>query len=202
MTPAPEATEPGRLDRLRELYEGDSDRAHRFRYALLVFDLATIVFVIATSFVSHPAVEVIDVAFGVFILADFAARLAISDRRLRFLVHPITLADLAALASFLLPVAGEGVGFLRILRTLRLLHTYQLLARLRQDLPFFRKNEEVLVAAVNLLVFLFVMTGLIYATQYWKNPDIAIMPTRSTSLSLRSPPPASATSRFRAPQVG
>jgi voltage-gated potassium channel len=35
---------------LRELYEGESDRASRFRYTLLLFDMATIVFVVVTSF--------------------------------------------------------------------------------------------------------------------------------------------------------
>lgn len=162
-----------RLDELRELYEGDSARAHRFRYGLLVFDIVTILFVVATSFTARSAVvEVIDAAFGVVILADFCARLAITPRRIRYFLHPVTLADVAAIVSFLAPVTGEGAGFLRILRTLRLLHTYQLLARLREDFPLFRKNEEVLIAAINLLVFLFVMTGIIYATQYWRNPDI------------------------------
>lgn len=163
----------GRLDRIRELYEGNSDRAQRFRYALLGFDLITIVFVIATSFTDHgPIIETIDVAFGIVILADFAARTAIARRRMRFLVHPLTLADMVAIVSFLAPVAGEGLAFLRVLRTLRLLHTYQLLARLRQDFRFFRQNEQVLVAAINLLVFLFIMTGVVYATQYRANPEI------------------------------
>ena len=35
---------------LCELYEGDTERAHRFRYGLLAFDVATVVFIIATSF--------------------------------------------------------------------------------------------------------------------------------------------------------
>ena len=74
--------------------------------------------------------------FGVVILADFVARLAISRRALRDLLHPATWADIAAIVSFLAPLVGEGVGFLRILRTLRLLRTYQLLARLRADIPF------------------------------------------------------------------
>jgi hypothetical protein len=34
---------------LRELYGGDTRRAHRFRYALLVFDVATIAFVVVTD---------------------------------------------------------------------------------------------------------------------------------------------------------
>ncbi|KKL57570.1 hypothetical protein LCGC14_2234110, partial [marine sediment metagenome] len=66
----------------------------------------------------------------------------------------------------------EGLGFLRVLRTLRLLRSYHLLAQLRRDFPIFRANEELSIAAVNLGVFLFVMTGLIFATQHGINPDI------------------------------
>ncbi|MFC2969398.1 potassium channel family protein [Acidimangrovimonas pyrenivorans] len=162
-----------RLDRLRLLYEGNSRRAQRFRYGLLIFDLGTILFVIATSFSQHGVVvETIDAVFGVAILIDFIARVAISTQRLRFLIHPVTLADLASIVSFLALLAGEGLGFLRIVRTLRLLHTYQMLARLRADFRFFRMHEDILVAAINLLVFMFVMTGLVYASQYSTNPQI------------------------------
>lgn len=161
-------------DWLRELYDGHSDRAHRFRYGLLAFDLFTIVFVIATSFTHHGAlVEAIDAVFGVILLFEFAARISIAPSPLRLLIRPATLADIVAILSFLAPLAGEGLGFLRILRTLRLLHTYQLLDRLRVDFPFFRRNEEVFVAGINLIVFIFVMTGLVYATQYPANPQIA-----------------------------
>ena len=38
------------LGRLHELYEGDSPRAQAFRYGLLVFDIATIFYIVATSF--------------------------------------------------------------------------------------------------------------------------------------------------------
>ena len=70
------------------------------------------------------------------------------------------------------PITGEGAGFLRILRTLRLLHSYQLLARLRADSPFFRRHEEVIVAVVNLSVFIFVMTAVVYETQHRTNQHI------------------------------
>jgi len=103
---------------------------------------------------------------------DFLARLSISRHRLRDLAHPASWADMAAIASFLAPIAGEAAGFLRVLRTVRLLHTYQLLARLRQDSPWFRRHEEVILATVNLLVFLFVMSGIVYASQYGRNPGI------------------------------
>ena len=161
------------IERLRYWYESDSRPAHRFRYGLLAFDILTVVFVVASSFARDIWwVEALDVVFGLLILADFAARLLISRHRLRDLLHPATWADVVAILSFLAPLAGEAGGFLRVLRTLRLLQTYQLLSRLRADSPWFRRNEELALAVVHLVVFLFVMTGLVYETQHWTNPQI------------------------------
>ena len=56
--------------------------------------------------------------------------LRISRAALREVLHLSTWTDVIAMASFLAPVVVEGVGFLRILRLLR---TYHLLERLRQD---------------------------------------------------------------------
>ncbi len=158
---------------LKALYEGRSVRAHRFRYGLLIFDIVTLGFIVATSFVPRESwVEVLDVGFGLLILTDFLARLFISDRPLRDFLHPVTWADLASIISFLAPLVGEPLGFLRILRTLRLLRSYQLLSRLRIDFPYFRRNEEVILAVANFLVLLFVTTGFVYETQHATNPGI------------------------------
>ncbi|MBN2741723.1 MAG: potassium channel family protein [Rhodobacteraceae bacterium] len=158
---------------LKMLYESDRPRAHLFRYALLVFDLSTIAFVIVTSFFPHGLwIEITDALIGVVIVADFVARFVITQGKWRFWTRIATWADIVAIISFLAPIAGEGLGFLRILRTLRLMHTYQLMARLRRDFAFFRRHEEVVLAGINLTVFLFVMTGLIYATQVNINPEI------------------------------
>jgi voltage-gated potassium channel len=158
---------------LRELYEGETERAHRFRYALLVFDVATIAFVVVTSFLPlSPWIVACDVAVGLCVLLDFAVRLFVSRAPLREFRHLSTWTDLVAVASFLAPVLVEGVGFLRILRTLRLLRTYHLLERLRQDSKLFRRNEDAILAATNLVVFVFTMTGIVYATQHDHNPAI------------------------------
>jgi voltage-gated potassium channel len=155
------------------LYFGRSLDAKRFRYGLLAFDIVTIVFIVGTSFMPRTNwVEWLDLVFGLAILIEFCARLFVSPHPAREFAHPATWADMIAIASFLAPVAGEGLGFLRILRTLRLLHTYQLSAQLRDDSEFFRRNEEVIKAVVNLVVFLFIMTAVVYQTQHWHNPAI------------------------------
>ena len=38
---------------VRHLYEGATPEGVRFRYALLAFDIVTVLFIIATSFLSH-----------------------------------------------------------------------------------------------------------------------------------------------------
>ena len=132
-------------DRLSRLYFGKSHLAQRFRYGLLIFDVVTIAFIVGTSFLPRTSwVEWLDVFFGLIILADFSARLFVSPQPVKEFAHPATWADIVAIVSFLAPVVGEGLGFLRILRTLRLLLTYQLTAQLGADSPFFRSTGEVI----------------------------------------------------------
>ncbi|MBR0664367.1 potassium channel family protein [Roseomonas hellenica] len=158
---------------LQELYQGDTPRARRYRYALLAFDLGTLLFVVGTSFHPRSAVlEAADALIGVALLAEFIARHAASPTPGRDLLHPVTLADAVAILSFLIPVTGEGAGFLRALRTLRVLHGYKTLVRLREDFRAFRRNEEVWLAATNLVVFVFIMSGIVYETQHRTNPLI------------------------------
>ena len=47
------------------------------------------------------------------------------------------------------------------------------MAQLRADIRFFRRNEDVIFAVANLAVFIFLMTGLVYETQHYRNTQIA-----------------------------
>ncbi|MEQ1654047.1 MAG: ion transporter [Hyphomicrobium sp.] len=158
---------------LRHYYNSDTPEGRQFRYGILAFDLATILFIVITSFLPRtPLIEVLDAIFGIAILADFSIRIWISRRPLSEFAHPATWADIVAIVSFIAPIVGEGGGFLRILRTVRLLRTYHLLKQLRQDFPWFRRNEEVVLATINLFVFIFIMTAVVYETQHVANPQI------------------------------
>jgi voltage-gated potassium channel len=158
---------------LRELYEGESRRAVRFRYGFVIFDFLTIIFVAATSFVEeNRLLEAADSAIGLIVLGDFVARLLLSRERLRDLLRLLGLADIAVIISFLAPVSGHEVGFLRVLRVLRLFRSYRIASRMRRDFPFVRRNYDTIVAATNLFVFLFGMTAVVYETQHRYNPAI------------------------------
>jgi voltage-gated potassium channel len=159
--------------KVKKLYEGRSRQSIRFRYGLLAFDMATILFLIGSSFINWEGTEIADAIIGVIILADVLARLWISDNRLKTLVQPLGIVDLIVVFSLLAPIVGEGFAFLRVLRMLRLLRSYELLARLRIDFPWFRRNEQTVLSALNLAIFMFIMTAVVYETQHVTNPEIA-----------------------------
>lgn len=168
-----EAEMPGGLKaRLRELYDGDSSAAHQFRYGLLAFDLVTISFLVTSSFLQWRGTEVADAIIGFLLLLDFVARFWITQHKRQFFLNPFGLADLAVIVSLLAPILGEGLAFLRVLRVVRLLRSYQLLKRLRQDFGWFARNEQTTLAALNLSVFIFIMTALVYETQHFSNQKI------------------------------
>jgi|GEM_PF-70170 len=159
--------------RIDRLYTGRSQLANRFRYGLLVFDILTIGYFVATSLIGHQNwMVVIDLVIAVILTVDLALRLWISRRRFRLAMQLMTIADVIVIVSLLLPALTENFAFLRIVRALRLLRSYHVLADLRRRYRFFKRNEEVIQSVVNLFVFIFFITALVYVLQSRVNPQI------------------------------
>jgi voltage-gated potassium channel len=128
---------------------------------------------VLTSFIDGSAVlEFVDGVIGAIILADFIARLLVSRHRFHDLLHPLGLADIAVIISFLAPISGHELGFLRALRGLPLFRSYRIASRMKRDFPFVQRYYETIVAGPHLFVFLFVMTAVVYETQRQHNPTI------------------------------
>jgi voltage-gated potassium channel len=159
---------------LRRLYWSKTTQAKQYRYGLLALDAVSIGWIVYASFLPLSAlVLTVDVVLGLVLLAEFAARTAAAKRPWRQMLRPLELADLIGILSLLLaPLLYGALGFLRVLRTLRLLHSVRLITSLRSDLPFFRRNEDATLAAAQLGVFIFVMTGVVFETQHRVNAHI------------------------------
>ena len=158
---------------LQRLYFGDDTRARRFRYTLICFDILTIaVFLVSPMGGHQPWMIALDLAIGVLLLVEFLARLAAQRKPLRHLASLTTAADAIVIVSLLLPVFLENFAFLRIARALRLLRSYHLLRDLRADSVWFRLHEDIIQRTVNLGVFIFVVTSVVYVTQHLINPQI------------------------------
>ncbi len=153
------------MDQLKQvvdrLYNGHDPSGVRFRYALILFDAVTIVFFISTAHRHYgPMLELASRITGVLILLDLSARIWVAEDR-RFLLGKIyTWADILVIVSlFLDPLLEGNLAFLRVLRGLRLIHSYHLLYDLRRDSRFFRTHEDAVIACINLFVFVMVVSA-------------------------------------------
>jgi len=159
--------------RIDHLYNGSGIRARNFRWSLLAFDGITITYFVIASFFHHvDDLHIVEEAIGIIYLVEFMARLYISKTRIRDLFHPVGLADLIVIASLLAPTLAQNYSFLRVVRALRLLRSYHMLKNLRQQSRFVRVNEDVIFSVVNLLVFIFVITAIVFVSQVDSNPEI------------------------------
>ena len=103
-----------------------------------------------------PVVENVSFLFGLVILLDFMARLWIDQDRAKLLCRIYVIADAIVILSLLSsPFTDVNTAFLRVLRGLRLVHSYQLLGDLRAASTFFYRNERTVIALINLFVFVF-----------------------------------------------
>lgn len=168
---------PTIIDRLRTqlrlLYFGPSPASRNFRLVLVVIDICLLAFFITTTFTREaPWMPAADFGIAVFIAADFVIRLWLHDRKLRYFRQVSTWADVAVIVSLLLPAFFQYVLFLRVLRLLRLLRAYHVLDDLRDMSKGFRRHEEVVEAIINLLVFIFAMSAIVFVLQVSHNPGI------------------------------
>ncbi len=153
---------------IRELYEGGAPRSVRFRTILFLFDIATIIYFIWTApFQQTPLLNLLDGALGLAILLDFGLRIWIAEDRATHLSRIYVLADVVVIAAILLQAfLPIDLAYLRVLRALRLVHSYHLMTDLRHQVPLFRRHEDVVVALVNLLVFVFLTASTVYALSF------------------------------------
>lgn len=174
--PNPERSQPthrGLRAWLKHLYAGDSNDARAFRFGILAFDILTVIFFIATSLVVNEGwVFIVDGIIAAIILADLCARFYIADRPSRMFLRLTTWLDIIVIITLLLPMFLSNLLFLRVIRSLRILQSYRVIKDLRDTIPYFKRNQEVIESAVHLGVFIFIMTALVYVLQVNINDGI------------------------------
>ena len=161
--------------RLRHLFYGHRPAEVAFQAALLALDLAAIAYFLATTFMADPPpwVRAVDLLLGILLALEFLGRMLAHRHPMRYLDNAAALVDLAVIASLLVSALGANLGFLRVLRTVRLLRSYNVLGQLKKRVPAVRRNEEVIRAALDLAVFVVVASSLVYVTQRGANEKIA-----------------------------
>jgi len=157
----------------REIYYGMSPRALRAQYLFLALDLLIISYFVVTTFLDPDQwIVAVDMAIGVVLVIDFLCRLSAQFDRGAFLVRPMTIVDFVVIASLFVPALIGNFAFLRLVRSLRLMRSYIVVRQLRKHVRFFANNEDVTFSALNLLVFIFVVTATVYEFQVGVNDSI------------------------------
>ncbi len=160
-------------EKLVALYYGNSQKALYFRYTLLVFDVVTISFFIVASMIEHnDTFLAIDYAIAVILIIDYFARMIAANNAWRFIIKPMNLADVVVIGTLLAPLLIENFAFLRVVRALRLLRSYHVLKDFRDQFEFFREHEQILMSVLNLMVFIFFITALVYVFEVDHNEQI------------------------------
>lgn len=164
-SPGIDGTAPRRLNglrrRLRGLYHGNSPTALRFQLGVMVVDILIVAFFVASPILrERPSFLWVDFSIAALLAADITARALASKDIARWLRKPTSLVDLVVLATLLAPLWLANFGFLRVLRIWSLSRSGVLWR------PLTRRGygpwREVIHSALNLVTFLFVVTGFIY----------------------------------------
>jgi voltage-gated potassium channel len=160
--------------RLRRLFYGHRPAAVAFQAGLLTLDLAALAYFLATTFVTDPPswVRAVDLLLGTLLALEFLGRMLAHRHPMRFLDNGAALVDLVVILSLFLSTLVGNLAFLRVLRTARLLRSYNVMGQLKKLSPAVRRNEEVIHAALDLAVFVLMASSLVYVTQRGTNPRI------------------------------
>lgn len=156
------------------LYEGTGTTSFWFRWALLVFDFATIAYFLWAPFDSRERGHfTIDYVIGALIGLDLAARLYIERHKHRFFLKWINWADIIVVVTMFAPLLVSNFAFLRILRAVRAVRAFTFIRRVKVLTPFFQRHERVIDKVTNLTVFVFITAALVYALQVGRvNSDV------------------------------
>lgn len=151
--------------RLRALYHGQSRQAVRFRYGVLVIDLAIIAFFVAAPVMRGQNLGwlfyVLDYVIAALLAADLLARAMAWTDIHSWLKRPVVWADLFILATLLFPAWLFNFGFLRVIRLWTLINSdffWRTVGRKYDDTHV----EDVIKALAALVTFIFVATGFVY----------------------------------------
>lgn len=155
------------------LYEGHGTAPFYFRWAFLIFDLLTIGYFLWAPFEARGKTHgAIDFTIGAVIAFDLAARFYIARHKHRFVLNWLNWADMVVVVTMFAPLLVSNFAFLRILRAVRAVRAFTFIKRVKVLTPFFQRHERVIDKVANLVVFVFIMAALVYATQVGVNPGV------------------------------
>jgi len=161
--------------KIRKLFYGRGYGSILFNNVLLVVNTSLIFLVIAAFLYPESlVVQYIEVTLGVAFLAEYVLRFWVSKNKLLHTFRWLSIIDIVVIFSLFSSLFVADLGFLRILRSLQILRLFKLSRYLRghRGSKFIVRNKDIISGVLNLVVFLFLMTFLVFISQVDINPNI------------------------------
>ena len=157
----------------REFFYGSDDSSVRGRYIMLAVDALILLYFVVTTFIPFTGwIRITDMIIGLILILELSGRVIADSDRIGLMSRPLALVDIAIVLSLFLPAILGNFAFLRVLRAMRVLRSYTVMRELRSKFGFFARNEDVIVSAINLVVFIFVVTAFVFVLQNPFNDSI------------------------------
>ena len=159
---------------LRRVFYGRTVGTTFVNDILLVVNLAAI-FLSITSLLIPTGIsfQYIEFGFGIFFSIEYLLRLWVSRHKRAFVFRLVNVLDVLLNISLLTTLFAPNLAFLRILRTLQILRAYKFYGkRFDHHNEFIYRNFEIVTASINVVVFLFIMSTVVYIQQKPINENI------------------------------
>ncbi len=158
---------------IRNLFYGSDARAKHFAYLLITLDAFLFsLLILQALYPDNRTITALEIGFGVVYLSEIAVRLWVAPRKWNYLLNFYTITDLIVVGSLLASSLIGNLAILRILRSLRVLRAYRSLTRLTEAAPPALYYRDIAFATLNLLVFVFIMSTIVYLEEGPVNPQI------------------------------
>lgn len=158
---------------LTTLFHKRTRQSILFNRLLIVLNIAVFaIFALEALLPGHAIIRILELSFGVLFLLEYAARVWIAPRRGVFVFDVFSIIDALVIVSLFAPLLIGNLALLRIMRSLKVLRTYYIINLLKKENKAVAQYRATIVSILNFLVFLAIMTVIVYVAESQFNPYI------------------------------
>ena len=172
-------------ERIREIVEpakGENWPSRAFDWMITTLILASVVSVFVVTFEGLPhgvkvALTVLEIVASVVFTVEYALRIWIAEKKLKYIFSPMAIIDLLAILPFYLPMflphAMLGIRALRLVRLLRIVKLNRYFDALRSiGEVFVAKKRELLGSLFFVVLLMLVSSLLMYSVEHEAQPEV------------------------------
>ncbi len=158
---------------LLKVFKNTPSQRNLFYQFLVAFDIAFILLLfLEFTFPENAFIRTAEIGFGMLFILELVGRILFALRQKNPIFTVWNFFDLVIIFAIFQRFLFEDIFLLHLISSLRILRSYRLIKMLLKTNNFVSRNHEVVLSTVNLLVFIFIMTAMVFTLQAPKNPGI------------------------------